>query len=220
MMISTKKKLILIACGLLGCFCFGGGDWLMMYGNPAFLGNISWLTEGVAEIPQWRYTLAMLLAFPGIILYGAALFLVEDFIIEDKHKKIYHYLNVFGLTPWLALHLFYLMILSLFSWMCQNAYEMEAQVVCEALFSNMSFVVPISEGLMLPVFMYWFYLQITGKTVYPRWMAFTNVLFIFGVLKLITLIMPEGAFRLGFINGLMSESMAIWFLIMVLPKEL
>lgn len=25
-----------LLCGILGCLCYGGGDWLMMYGNPAY----------------------------------------------------------------------------------------------------------------------------------------------------------------------------------------
>jgi len=64
---------------------------------------------------------------------------------------------------------------------------------------------------MLPVFVYWFWLQIAGKTAFPKWMAFTNVLIIFGVLKGVSLLMPVSAFRLGFTNGLMSESMIVWF---------
>jgi len=74
----------------------------------------------------------------------------------------------------------------------------------------MSWFVPVSEALMLPVFIYWFYLQITGKTVFPRAMAFTNVLIIFGILKGISNLLPVSAFRLGFTNGLMSESMILW----------
>jgi hypothetical protein len=46
-------------------------------------------------------------------------------------------------------------------------------------------------------------------------MAFTNVLVIFGILKAISLALPVSAFRLGFTNGLMSESMIIWFGIML-----
>ena len=30
--------------------CFGGGDWLMMYGDPTFEGNLKWLTLGTAAI--------------------------------------------------------------------------------------------------------------------------------------------------------------------------
>jgi len=44
-----------------------------------------WIT---ANIPQWRYILAMTLAFPGIILYGIALFAVQSYIREDKERRI------------------------------------------------------------------------------------------------------------------------------------
>lgn len=216
---TEKKTRIALICGMLGCLCYGGGDWLMIYGNPAYQGTVSWLTEGAAAIPQWRYTLAMVLAFPGIILYGIALFAVQGFITDGKAKKVYHYLNAFGLTPWIALHLFYVMILSLFTWMNANGYADEAIVVCEGLYRQLAWMVPVSEILMLPVFLYWGYLQIAGKTVFPRIMACTNVLIIFGILKAVTGLMPESAFRLGFTNGLMSESMLIWFLILMLGRK-
>lgn len=210
---NKTKRTIGLICGLLGCMCYGGGDWLMMYGNPAHIGKLIWLTAGTAQIPQWRYILAMALAFPGIIFYGIALFLIRDYIKSEKHKKVYHYLNAFGLTPWIALHLIYIVILSLFAWLNNNGFAGDAIIICEGLYSNFSWLIVVSEALMLPVFLYWFYLQISGKTIFKRGMAFTNVLVVFGVLKLISSIMPESAFRLGFTNGLMSESMIIWFVI-------
>ena len=214
-----SKQNAAFLCGILGCLCYGGGDWLMMYGSTAHSGTVSWLTEGTALIPQWRYDLAMALAFPGIILYGIALFSVQSYIKNEKDRKIYHYLNAFGLTPWIALHLFYIMILTLFSWMNGNGYAAQALPVCEGLYSQLSWLIPVTEGMMLPVFIYWFYLQISGKTVFPKWMAFTNVLLIFGALKCLTLLMPDSAFRLGFTNGLMSESMVIWFAIMMIYRS-
>ncbi len=216
----TKKHMkAALLYGMLGCLCYGGGDWLMMFGNPAYQGTLSWLTEGVAAIPQWRYNLAMALAFPGIILYGIALFAVEEYIKEEKRRRVYHWLNAFGLTPWIALHLFYVMILTLFSWMHGNGYADTALAVCEGLFSRLFWLIPVSEALMLPVFLYWFYLQITGKTVFPKTMAFTNVLLLFAVLKGFSHLLPISAFRLGFTNGLMSESMILWFGFMLLREE-
>lgn len=190
----------------------------MMYGDPSHSGELIWLTIGTANIPQWRYILAMALAFPGIILYGVALFAAQSYICEDKERRIYHYLNAFGLTPWIALHLIYVVILSLFAWLSNNGYAADARIICEALFSLFSWLIPVSEALMLPVFLYWFYLQITGRTVFAKGMAFTNVFFIFAVLKLIASLMPECAFRLGFTNGLMSESMVVWFAIMLIME--
>ena len=219
LMPTGRKIQIALFCGVLGCLCYGGGDWLMIYGNPSFHAAVAWLTEGVAAIPQWRYTLAMVLAFPGIVLYGIALFSIQSFITDDKSGKVYHYLNAFGLTPWIALHLFYIMILSLFTWMNGNGYAGEAIAVCEGLYRQLSWLVPVSEVFMLPVFLYWGYLQITGKTVFPKIMACTNVLIIFGILKAVTGFMPESAFRLAFTNGLMSESMLIWFLTLMIGRK-
>lgn len=210
---NRTKNIRALICGLLGCLCYGGGDWLMMYGDPAHTGEIIWLTVGTAQIPQWRYVLAMALAFPGIVFYGTALFFVQGYIRDEKHKRIYHYLNAFGLTPWIALHLIYVVILSLFAWLNNSGFSQDAITICEALFGNFSWLVPVSEVLMLPVFLYWFYLQITGKTVFRKVMAFTNVLVIFAALKTIASLMPLSAFRLGFTNGLMSESMIIWFVL-------
>ena len=56
-----------LICGMLGCLCYGGGDWLMMYGDTAHDGSVYWLTRGVAQIPAWRNTLAMDCA--ALVLY-------------------------------------------------------------------------------------------------------------------------------------------------------
>lgn len=204
-----------LLCGMLGCVFMGSGDWLMMYGSTTYHGDIYWLTEGVAQIPAWRNSLAMLVAFPAILLYGIALFATVRFVKQEKHKKIYHYLTAFGLTPWLCLHLFYVMILYVFSWLNSNGYEAAALSAAGALFSQLSWVVALSEAFMLPPFLYWFYLQVSDKTVFPKGMAFTNVLVIYGILWLVKSAMPDVPFRIGFTNGLMSESMILWFGIML-----
>ena len=214
---TSKKTIAALVCGMLGCLCFGGGDWLMIYGDASGAENVfAMLTAGAVQIEMWRQNLAMALAFPGIILYGIALFAVQNYITDEKHRKIYHYLNAFGLTPWIALHLFYIMILALFGQLCNNSYDFtEAQSICAELYNSLSWVVIASEALMLPVFVYWFYLQITGKTVFPQAFAFTNVLLIFAALKGVSMLIPDGAFSLAFRNGLMSESMIIWFAVML-----
>lgn len=72
----------------------------------------------------------------------------------------------------------------------------------------------LSEGLMLPVFWYWFYLVFAGKTKFPKRTAIGNVLVFYGILYVIKSLLAESAFRLGFTNGLMSESMSFFFLIL------
>ena len=180
---TKKKSILMLICGILGCICFGCGDWLMIYGDVTHTGSLYWLTNGTAQIPEWRNSLAMLLSFPGIIFYGIALFSISDFIRENRQKKIYKTLTSFGVTPWLSLHLFYIMILFLFSWLNGNGYADAAMPACEALFKHLSWIVTLSEVFMLAPFIYWFYLQITKKTVFPRASAFTNILFIGSILN-------------------------------------
>lgn len=208
----TERKINLsLLCGMLGCVCFGAGDWLMIYGDTTYAGSLSWLTLGTSQIISWRNSIAMVLAFPGIILYGIALFAIAVYLKDEKQRRIYHYLTAFGLTPWLALHLFYIMILYVFAWMNGNGYEAAALPVSEALFRHLSWVVVVSEALMLPPYLYWFWTLVRGNSVFPKKMALSNPLVFYILLKLLTLLMPDRAFRLVFTNGLMSESMLIWF---------
>lgn len=202
---------IALLCGLLGCLCFGGGDWLMLYGDTAHQGSLFWLTDGAATIPAWRNGLAMALSFPGILFYGVALFAIAAFLKEKRQQCIYRYITAFSLTPWLALHLFYIMSLYSFAWMNGNGYGAAALPVSEAVIGHLSWIVPVSEMLMLPPYFYWAYLLIRGKSYLPRWMAVSNPLVFYGILKATTLLMSDGAFWLAFTNGLMSESMALWF---------
>jgi hypothetical protein len=130
-----------------------------------------------------------------------------------KGEKIYHYLNAFGLTPWMCLHLFYIMILYLYTWMTGHGYADAALPACEALFDHLSWVIIVSEVVMLPVFLYWFYVVVRGKTTLPKWMAAGNVLVFYCILSVIKSILPDTAFRLGFTNGLMSESMIFFFIL-------
>ncbi len=161
------------------------------------------------HIPQWRFDISMALALPGIVLYGIALFAVQGYIREEREQTIYHYLNAFGLTPWLALHLFVVMVLCLWSFGGDLALATELR-------DRLNWFVFASETMMLPVFLCWFYLQISGRTVFPKWFAWTSVLVFYALLSGVKTLLPVSAFRLGFTNGLMSESMILWFGCMLL----
>lgn len=76
---------IALLCGLLGCLCFGTGDWLMLYGDTAHRGSLSWLTEGAAIIPPRRDALAMALWFGSILLWLSQS--VQGVEMEEKPCK-------------------------------------------------------------------------------------------------------------------------------------
>ena len=194
----------------------GGSDWLMIYGDTAYEGNLAWLTLGVAGIEPWRNSLALFLAFPAVIFYSIALFGIKRFIYDKRQQTIYSGLTAAGLTPWLCIHLLYVMILYTFSWMIKGGYEALAYETAEAMFGHFSWVIFVGEVLMLLPFIYWFILLITKKTVFPRIMAVNNPLIIFVILKVITSFLPDRPARLAFVNGLMSESMLVWFAVIMI----
>ena len=99
--------------------------------------------------------------------------------------------------------------------MNKNGFQEQSIPVCEGLFSQLSWVIIISEIMIIPVFIYWFYLQFKGKTIFPKYYAFTNVIFIYIFLQLFLKFIPISPFHLGFKCGLMNESMFIWFLIIL-----
>ena len=208
---SQLKVTIAFIMGILGALLMAGGDWLMIYGDTAFDGTLAWLTRGVAEIPAGRNSFAMFLAFPAILLYTAGLFGIRNFIENRWERDTYTKLTTIGLTPWLCLHLFYVMILFVFSWLHANGHAEIACELGEAMFDQFAWIVVVAEAIMVIPFLYMFILILRGRTVLPKWFAFNNPLIYYIVLKLITLIMPDTGLRLAFVNGLMSESMMICF---------
>lgn len=215
---SKKKKMIIcFVLGMVGCLCFGGGDWLMMYGDSTYTGELYCLTQGVIGISPTRNAFAMALAFPGIICYGMGLFAMAGFINGNRERKIYRVLNIFGLTPWLCLHIFYIIFLAIYAYMGSNGYS-GADEICYGVYASLSWVIPLTEVFMLPPFIYYMYLQLRGKTCFSRLGGFfgANVLVNYGVLYTVALLIPNGAVKLAFTNGLMSESMIILFAVLII----
>ena len=213
---NSKKIKMALLCGMLGCVLMCTGDWLMLYGDPTATGAAFWLTEGAKQVPAWRNALSMAVAFPAVVFYGIGLFGIGSLLQGEKRRKTWFILNAFGLAPWLCVHLFVAGTLYLFAWLNSSAWSAAAMPAAEAFRSQFGWVVFLSYPFMLPPYFYWGYRLFKGKSVFPKWMALSNPILFYLVLKSITLLMPVGAFRLGFTNGLMSEAMFLWFLSMLL----
>ena len=213
--VSHKPLRRALLCGMLGCLLLGASDWLMIYGDTAYEGSLAWLTAGVAQIPPGRNALALGLSFPAVVLYAAGLIGLGRLLAPAQRRR-YLALNTVGMTPWLALHLFYVMILFLFGWLHREGQPQLAFAACEALFGQFAWVVVLSEVLMLLPFLYLFGLLAAGRTGFPRWMCLNNPLVFYLLLKALTLVLPDVPARLAFVNGLMSEAMLLWFLVFVL----
>ena len=211
-----KKMRIALLCGMLGCVFMGTGDWLMLYGDPTATGTAFWLTEGAAQIPAWRNALSMAVAFPAVVLDGIGLFAIGAFLNGKKQRQTWFIMTAYGFAPWLCVHLFVAGALYLFSWLRGSAWAAAAMPAAQAFRSQFGWIVYISYPFMLPPYFYWMWQLFKGNSVFPKWMALSNPITFYLVLKGLTLLMPISAFRLAFTNGLMSEAMFLWFLSMML----
>ena len=214
---TTRKKLTVLLCfGILGCILMGSGDWIMIYGDPGFEGQLSWLTLGVGQVPAWRNTLAMALSFPAVICYSLGLFALRYLIPDPKLRRNYCGITTVSMTPWLCLHLFYVMIFYLHGYLTAQGDAALSLTLGEALAAHFGWLIPVSDVLMLLPFFYLLVLTAGKKTAFRPWMALNNPLLFFVLLKLLIKLLPDTAFRLAFLNGLMSESMLVWFLVYIL----
>ena len=211
-----------LLCGILGCVLMGTGDWLMLYGDPTATGAAFWLTEGAVQISAWRNAISMAAAFPATVLYGIGLFAVGTSLQGEKARKTWFVMTAFGLTPWLCVHLFVAGTLYLFAWLRGSVWAAAAMPAAEAFRNQFSWIVFLSYPIMLPPYFYWGWQLFKGNSVFPQWMALSNPVIFYLVLKGASLMMPVSAFRLAFTNGLMSESMLLWFLSILIwrfPKQ-
>ena len=213
---NRKKIKIALLCGMLGCLLMGAGDWLMLYGDPTVTGNAYWLTEGAARIPAWRNALSMAAAFPAVVFYGIGLFAIGAFLCGERRRRAWFGMTAFGLTPWLCVHLFVAGALYLFAWLRGGVWAEAAMPAAEAFRGQFGWIVYVSYPLMLPPYFYWTWQLFKGGSAFPRWMALSNPILFYLVLKGFSLRMPVGAFRIAFTNSLMSEAMFLWFLSMLL----
>ena len=214
-MLKNTKMIAALLFGMLGCVFMCAGAWLMLYSDPTYNGSLYWLTDGAADIPAWRNALSMAVAFPAVVLYAFGLFAVGSFLQGEHRQRTYHYLTVFGLTPWLCLHLFIAATLYVFAFLKNSVWADAAFPVAEALRSQYVWIVYLSYLLMLPPYIYLSWQLFKGRSVFQRIMALSDPLVIYLLLKALTSLMPVSAFRIGFTNGLMSESMFLWFLIIL-----
>ena len=213
--ITVKKHTLLLVLGMLGCLLLAASDWLMIYGDPSWQGSLPWLTAGVARIPPARNALAMAISFPAVVLYCFGLFAVR-FFLEGKRRKAYCGLTVAGVTPWLCLHLFYVMILFLFGFLHRQGETALAYTACEALFSQFQWIIPLAEVVMILPYVYLLILTAAKKTSLPRWALVNNPLLLFALLSLIKSLLPDTAWKLAYTNGMMSEAMLLWFFFYIL----
>ncbi|ORX66229.1 hypothetical protein BCR32DRAFT_297631 [Anaeromyces robustus] len=195
----SKKKYHIF--GVLGGLAYVTADWLVFYGDAGIISQkYDILSKGIAETAPWRFNVSMVLSFISAVLLGIALFSEEIYISNNKHRKIFHYLNVFNLTTWSTLHIFLCTVFYTYRYMMNEGYQEIAINVIEAIGSQFMWTVLVCYLFIYPLFVYYFWLVVTGRTYLNRSMALSNVMLISIMLGFIVKLLPRNAFTIA-LNG-------------------
>ena len=94
--------------GLIGALCFGIGDWLLGFVDPAMPeGDVFYfirMGHGV-QYSEWRNIVTLVLAMIGICFYLPAFKHIADVVKEERTRGILGYAFAFCAVGWTVLHL-------------------------------------------------------------------------------------------------------------------
>lgn len=197
--------------GMIGALCLAAGDWLMVFGDPRNQGGYFWLSEGAKTIPAWRNTLALAVGIPGVILCAMALLALDRALKPGRRRVTWRNLTVFSLLPWLTVHAFITIQLYTYGWMSRNGYEKAAAPTAIAVNQHYTWMALICYALISIPFLMWLIFGLSGRLRMPRYMGLVNPLIILPILVLLRPLVPDNAFKPGYINGEISTSFFLFF---------
>lgn len=208
--------------GIIGCICFGIGDWLLGYVDPTPIeGDLFYFIRAGhgADYPVIKVIITMVLAMAGMLFYFPALIHISD-VAADK-KTASHLRYTFGLCAvgWLVIHLLVSMNVMVYSWMMGNAGVELANGISNLLGNAMLPCLYISYIFVgIP-----FILLITdifrGKTRLKRWEVVFTPLIWMVIVNVAANIMPATAFSYGLYTFCMNGGMLVWFLYLLADKD-
>lgn len=208
--------------GIIGCICFGIGDWLLGYVNPAMIEEdiFYFIRAGHgADYDITKITITLILAMAGMLFYFPAMLHIAD-LVSDK-KTAAHLRYAFGLCSvgWLVIHFIVAFNVMVYSWMLEHAGNELANGISNFLGNTMLpclFIAYIFAGV--PLILLFIYI-ICGKTSLKKWEAVFTPLIWMLLINVVANIIPASAFSYGLYTFCMNSGMLVWF-IYLLVKEI
>lgn len=214
----NKKYWIL---GIVGCICFGIGDWLLGYVEPGMVTEqFSVLKTGHGvEYNLIKLTVTLFLGALGVPFMFIGCAKIAEIVSDQKKRARLHFTMMLLPVGWLLIHFSVSMGIYSYSWLMHTG---ETEIAQEMAISTMSMLqstqivayffagIPL---LLLPVY------TLQGKTALKKhslwftpllWMAFMSCLKFF---------IPMTPFTNGIDTFCMNGGMIVWFLYLTLSGE-
>ncbi|MDO5153458.1 MAG: hypothetical protein Q4D50_08865 [Eubacteriales bacterium] len=201
--------------GIAGCICFGIGDWLLGYVDPALIeGDIFYFIRAGhgAGYNAAKVTVTLVLAMVGMLFYFPAMLRIADLASDKKSAGRLKY--TFGLCPvgWLVIHFIVAVNVLVYSWMAEHAGNELANGISNLLGNAILpclMIAYIFAGIPLLLLMIYI---LRGKTGLKKWEAVFTPLVWMAVINVVANILPATAFSYGLYTFCMNCGMLVWFL--------
>lgn len=210
-MIMNKKHIIF---SIIGCLCFGVGDWLLGYVDPAPIeGNVFYfIREGHgAGYEPLKAVVSLVLAMMGICFLYPGFTHISDIAKNEKSKRGLEYTFVLCSFGWLALHILVSVNVIVFS-EAEKSGGRELAVTLSGSLSNAGMSAMILIYLFVGAsFVLLFVDILRQKTCLKRSAAVFSPLIPMGVISAAALILPQSPFSYGLYTFCMNGGMLVWF---------
>lgn len=104
--VKRKTKLTLL-CGLLGCMCFGVGDWLLGYVDPTPIGeNIFYFISAGHGVgyDAWKIVVTLVMAMVGMCFLIPGMVSIADVAQKSGERSLLRYLFMLCAVGWIVIH--------------------------------------------------------------------------------------------------------------------
>lgn len=210
-MVLNKRYIIF---GMIGCLCFGIGDWLLGYVDPAPIeGNIFYfICAGYgAGYHLSKVTFALILALAGMCFLYPGFVHMSDTAKDKKTKRSLGY--AFGLCSagWLALHILVSVNVIVFS-QAEKSGGRELAVTLSSSLSRAGMAALLCIFLLVAVSLVMLSIDILCRKIcLKRPAVLFSPIVPMGIIFAAAQILPQSPFSYGLYTFCMNGGMLVWF---------
>lgn len=206
-----QKKYIIF--GIIGCLCFGIGDWFLGYVDPAPIGGDVFYFIRVghgAGYDTAKAATALALAVAGMCFLYPGFVHISEIAKDEKTKRSLGY--AFGLCSvgWLTLHILVSVNVIVFS-QAEKSGGREFAVTLSGSLGNAGMAVLCCAVLLISVPLIMLCVDILRwKTCMKRAAVFFTPLIPMAVLSVVAQLVPQSPFSYGLYTFCMNGGMLVW----------
>lgn len=211
-----------LLCGLLGCLCFGAGDWLLGYVDPAPVSETTFyfIRAGHgAEYDVWKIVITLVMAMIGMCFMIPGMACIADIALKSGARRLLRYLFMLCAVGWIVIHFAVAVNVWVFS-LAEKAGGRELAVLLSQgldgvclLFLYCAYVFVAAALITLIV------LILCGKTHLTRTAALFTPAIPMGIIAAIAGLLPVSPFAYGLSTFCMNGGLIVWYGYLLLHQD-